>query len=238
MIIRDKSGQVTFGKWELFFQAVILLSLLDFALGTLPNLSDSQRFIIDSFEVFSIAVFSIEYLIRATFSRPRRRYIFGFFGVVDLIAILPFFVGISLDLRSLRALRLLRLFRVLKLVRYSSAMKRIHRAFLISREELILFAMTAAILLYLAGVGIYFFEHKEQPEVFASAFDGLWWATATLTTVGYGDVYPVTGGGRFFTFLVLSIGLGIVAVPSGIVASALAQAREEEREDSSESDES
>jgi len=238
MIARDESGQVSFGRWEYFVQVVIVLSLIDFAIGTLPNLTESQRFIVDAFEKFSIGVFTIEYLLRVFFSRPHRNYVLGFFGIVDLLAILPFFIGISLDLRSLRALRLLRLFRVLKLVRYSKAMRRFHRAFIISREELVLFGMTAGILLYLAGVGIYFFENKEQPDTFSSMFDGLWWAVATLTTVGYGDVYPVTGGGRFFTFVVLAVGLGVVAVPTGIVASALAQARKEEEEDSSNSDES
>ena len=85
-------------------------------------------------------------------------------------------------------------------------------------------------MLYLAGVGIYFFEHKAQPEVFASVFDGLWWAVATLTTVGYGDCYPITAGGKLFTFFILIIGLGIIAVPTGMVASALAKAREMEED--------
>lgn len=146
------------------------------------------------------------------------------------MAILPFYLGLVVDLRSLRVLRFLRLLRILKLTRYSQAWQRFHRALIISREELILFATTALILIYLAAVGIYYFEHEAQPEVFASMFDGLWWAVATLTTVGYGDSYPITAGGRFFTFVILVIGLGIVALPSGIVASALAKARAEEDE--------
>ena len=88
------------------------------------------------------------------------------------------------------------------------------------------------ILLYLAAVGIYYFENPAQPEQFASVFHSLWWAVTTLTTVGYGDVYPVTVGGRVFTFLVLMLGLGVVSVPAGSVASALGKARElEEDED-------
>ena len=84
------------------------------------------------------------------------------------------------------------------------------------------------ILLYLSSVGIYYFENSAQPNAFKSIFHSLWWAIATLTTVGYGDVYPVTAGGKVFTFFVLSIGLGVIAVPTGMVASALAKARDEE----------
>jgi voltage-gated potassium channel len=84
------------------------------------------------------------------------------------------------------------------------------------------------VLLYFAAVGIYYFENPAQPDAFVSVFHSLWWAVATLTTVGYGDVYPVTTGGRIFTFFILLIGLGIVSVPAGLVASALSKAREEE----------
>lgn len=227
---RDSSGHADFGKWEIGIQILIFLCLIDFALETLPNLTESQQYWIKAFEVFSVSMFSIEYLIRVFFSRPRRGYIFSFFGLIDLIAILPFFIGLGVDLRNLRALRMLRLFRILKLARYSRAMRRFHRAFVISKEEIVLFLMTACILLYLSGMGIYYFEHRAQPEVFTSMFDGLWWAAATLTTVGYGDAYPITAGGKIFTFVILIIGLGIIAVPTGLVASALAKARNEEDE--------
>ena len=159
---------------------------------------------------------------------PKRKYIFSFFGLVDLIAILPFFVGLSVDLRSIRALRLLRLFRILKLARYSTAVRRFHRALIIAKEEIILFLSAALIILYLAAVGIYQFENEAQPEAFGSVFHCLWWAVATLTTVGYGDVYPITVGGRIFTFVILVIGLGVISVPAGLVATALAQARKME----------
>lgn len=224
------NGEVNLGRWELFIQAVILLSLADFALETLPTLSPTQRTLLAWVEVFSVTVFTVEYVVRAVGSRPPTKYLLSFYGIVDLLAILPFYLGLIVDLRALRSLRFLRLLRILKLTRYSKAWRRFHRALIISREELILFAATALVLIYLAAVGIYYFEHEAQPEVFTSMFDGLWWAVATLTTVGYGDSYPVTAGGRFFTFVILVIGLGIVALPSGIVASALAKAREEEDE--------
>lgn len=231
MIKYDSNGQVNFGKWEMFFQAVIVLSLIDFALETLPDLTANERFWIQVVEVFTVSVFAVEYLIRLVMSKKRRSYAFGFFGIVDLLSFLPFLLGLAVDLRSVRAIRILRIFRILKLARYSRAARRLHRAFIISREELILFATCASILLYLAAVGIYYFEHEAQPEVFRSMFDGLWWAVATLTTVGFGDCYPITTGGRLFTFFILAIGLGIIAVPTGMVASALSKARQAEEDD-------
>jgi voltage-gated potassium channel len=97
---------------------------------------------------------------------------------------------------------------------------------LIAKEEIVLFSLVAVLLLFLSSVGIYYFENKAQPDVFSSVFHSLWWSVCMLTTVGYGDVYPVTTGGRIFTFFILAVGMGIISVPTGIVASALSRARE------------
>ena len=97
-----------------------------------------------------------------------------------------------------------------------------------AKEEVMIFFLATLILLYFSAVGIYYFEHEAQPDHFQSIFHSLWWAVATLTTVGYGDVYPVTAGGKLFTFLILMCGLGIVAVPAGLVAAALSKVRDEE----------
>jgi len=210
---------------ELFIQFLILFSLLTFSLETLPDLSETHRYWLYVAEAVTIVIFSVEYITRVITSKRKIAYIFSFFGIIDLISILPFYIGLGIDLRSLRALRFVRLLRLLKLARYSRALRRFHRAFIISKEEIVLFFISACIMLYLAGVGIYFFEHEAQPKVFASVFDGLWWAVATLTTVGYGDCYPVTAGGKLFTFFILLIGLGIISVPTGMVASALSKAR-------------
>ena len=145
-----------------------------------------------------------------------------------MAAILPFYVAAGFDLRAVRVIRLLRLARILKLLKYNQAINRFHRALVISKEELILFGFVAVVMLYLSAVGIYYFENVAQPERFESVFHSLWWAVTTLTTVGYGDMYPVTVGGKLFTFLVLMVGLGIVAIPTGLLASALSQARDEE----------
>ncbi len=225
IIHRDESGRVSFGVLDYLIQALIGLSMVSFAVETLPNLSASSRRTLESFEMTTIGIFSVEYAARVALTRPSNSYALSFLGIVDLIAIAPFYFSTGVDLRSVRAFRLLRLFRLLKLSRYNAALQRFHIAFKLVREELVLFGAAALIVLYLSSVGIYYFEHQVQPEAFASVFHALWWSVATLTTVGYGDVYPITTAGRVFTFFVLTIGLGIVAVPTGLLASALAQAR-------------
>ncbi|QDS89520.1 Cyclic nucleotide-gated potassium channel [Rosistilla ulvae] len=216
--------------FDLSIQCFIVLSLIAFSVETLPNLDPVWTRLLYLFKIASVVVFTTEYIVRLIVADRKLAFATSFFGVVDLLAILPFYLSFGFDLRSIRALRLLRLFWMLKLVRYSRAIQRFHRAFLIAREEIVLFLFVTVILLYLASVGIYHFEHDAQPEAFASVFHCLWWAVVTLTTVGYGDLYPITAGGRIFTFVILLIGLGIVSVPAGLVASALAQAREMENE--------
>ena len=209
-------------------QILIVISLVTFSISTLPNLTESSQKILQAIEIITIVIFTIEYILRIYVSESKFKFIFSFFGIVDLIAILPFYIASGFDLRAVRVFRLLRLFRILKLLRYSKAINRFHRAFLIAKEELILFFFVSVILLYLSAVGIYYFENEAQPEQFKSVFHSLWWAVVTLTTVGYGDIYPITAGGRMFTFFVLMVGLGVVAVPAGLVASALSKARSEE----------
>lgn len=208
--------------------ALIVLSLVTFSIETLPDLSAPTRTLLRAMEVGTVAVFTMEYLLRVIVADNRIRYVTSFFGLIDLAAILPFYLTTGLDLRSLRAVRLFRLLRVLKLARYSKAVQRLHRAFHLVREEIVLFFVVACLLLYFAAVGIYYFENPAQPELFRSVIQRLWWAVATLTTVGYGDMCPITTGGRVFTFVVLMLGLGVVAVPAGLFPSALSQARREE----------
>ncbi len=226
-VIEDSDTKA--GKaFDIFIQAMIVLSLVSFSMETLPTLSSEVRNILRRIEVLTVAIFTVEYIARIIVATKKRVFIFSFFGIIDLFAILPFYLSTGFDLRSLRSFRLLRLVRILKLARYSAAVKRFHRAFIIAKEELALFLFIALITLYIAGVGIYYFENPAQPEAFSSIFHSLWWAVATLTTVGYGDIYPITVGGKLFTFFILIVGLGIVSVPAGLVASALSKAREME----------
>jgi len=206
---------------------LIILSLVSFSIDTLPDLSERQEKVLDIIEAVTVIIFSIEYVLRIIVARKKLKFIFSFYGLIDLAAILPFYLSTGIDLRSIRAFRLLRLLRALKLVRYSTALSRFRAAIISVKEEFYLFLFFTFILIFLAGAGIYFFENPVQPEVYSSIFESLWWAVVTLTTVGYGDMYPITAGGKVFTVLVLIIGLGVVAVPTGLLASALGKVKEE-----------
>ena len=212
--------------FDYFIQILILLSLVSFSLDTLPNLSYSTRVFLDYFEVISIVIFTIEFLLRIYVSKKPLSYIFSFYGIIDILAILPFYLNRVLDLRFLRAFRIFRIFKALKLLRYNKALNRFRIAFKIVKEEVTLFFIVTLVLIFITSAGIYFFENEAQPEVFKSVFHSAWWSIVTLTTVGYGDVYPITIGGKIFTFFVLMIGVGLVTVPAGLVATALSKARE------------
>ncbi len=192
------------------------------------------------FEWFSIGVFSIEYLLRiwSITENPkyhksitgRISYFFSFYSLVDLISFLPAFLPffIKADFRIVRAIRLLRLFRLLKLSRYNKAFKQIKRVMETSREELVVSLFAVLTLLVISSSLMYFVENEIQPESFSSIPATMWWGVATLTTVGYGDVYPVTDLGRFLAGLMAILGIGIFALPAGILANGFAASKPEE----------
>ena len=209
-------------------QGLIILSLITFSISTLPELSANTIKILSIIETVTVIVFSLEYVLRIYAAEQKLRFIFSFYGLVDLVAILPYYLATGLDLRAVRVFRLLRLMRILKLYKYNAALNRFHHALRMVREELIIFGFISMILLFLSAIGIYYFEHAAQPEQFKSVFHALWWSLTTLTTVGYGDIYPITAGGKIFTFFVLIIGLGVIAVPTGLIASALTHTSKED----------
>ncbi len=201
-----------------FIQFLILSSLFTFSISTIPNLNTKTIAILYKIEVFIISIFTIEYFLRLMFSNMKIKYIFSFFGIIDLLAIIPFYLSFGVDLRSLRVIRLIRL---VKLFRFNNSLLLLKKAFLKVKSEMILFIFITGILLYISAVGIYFCENSAQPEKFKSVFHCLWWSITTLTTVGYGDMFPITLGGKIFTSLVSLTGIGIVAIPTGLLASSL-----------------
>lgn len=215
---------------ESFIAVLIIFSAICFSIETIPDLSDSVLQFLGYSEVFIVTVFTVEYLARIFTAPNKIKFIFSFYGLIDLISILPFYITPTLDLETLRLIRLLRMVRILKLTRYNSAFSRFGKAMKDSKEELFIFLFVSTLVLYFSALGIYHFEHDAQPEVFRSIFDCLWWAVATLTTVGYGDIYPITVGGRIFTFVILIMGLGLVAVPTGIIATSLSAIKKEKAE--------
>ena len=228
--IIEENDTIAGKAFDLIIQFLIVVSLISFSIETIPGLSKTTTQVLKFIEVATVFVFTLEYLCRLYVANNKLRFIFSFYGIIDLMAILPFYIARGIDLRSIRIVRLLRLFRILKMARYGRAIQRLKYAFLTIKEELVLFLIATVFLLYISSVGIYYFENNAQPEQFKSIFHCLWWAIVTLTTVGYGDVYPITIGGKIFTSIIALIGIGVVAVPTGLVASALTKAiKDEER---------
>lgn len=193
-------------------------------------------------EIFSVIVFTIEYILRvytADFLYPdlspakaRIRYIFSFMAIVDLLAILPFYIPfiISIDLRVLRLLRITRLLRIFKVNRYTDAFHTIARVFSKKKSQLLSSVFVVLILMIIASVLMYNIENEAQPQEFDNVFDSLWWAVATLTTVGYGDIYPVTALGKILSSIIAVLGIGLVAVPSGIISAGFIEIIDESKE--------
>ncbi len=202
---------------------LILLSAIAIAVETIPDLPAAIHLWLTRFEMLVLAVFVMEYLLRLYSSPNPLRYALSFWGLIDLLSCLPVFGFFNNEWQAARTLRLIRVVRLLKLFRTSAAARRLLRAFRQVRDELGVFLILAALVLYVSSVGIYMFEHEAQPDVFSSIPISLWWAVASLTTVGYGDMYPITAGGRIFTTIVLFIGLGVVAVPTAIITAALTE---------------
>jgi voltage-gated potassium channel len=224
---RDSKGSKVFNG---FIEILIIISIISFSIQTLPDLTLKTREFLNVLETVIVIIFTIEYILRIIVADNKLKYIFSFYGIIDLLAILPFYVTAGIDLRALRMFRLFRILRAFKLFRYSKAITRFQKALKLIKEELIVFFFVTCFMLFLSAVGIYYFENPVQPEAFKSVFHSLWWAVITLTTVGYGDMIPITVGGKVFTFIILMIGLAIVAVPTGLITSAISRTKEYEEE--------
>ena len=183
------------------------------------------------FEAISIYIFSFEYLyrIRLAYQDKRMkgvyRYVFSTFGLIDLISILPFYLNqfVSIDGRFLRILRLFRLTRIFKLGRKSGSLKLFIKALKGVKNELKFTLFLSVLAILFSASAIYYLENDAQPEKFSSITESIWWATVSLATVGYGDVYPITAGGKIFASIISLIGIGIVAIPTGIISASFVE---------------
>ncbi|MCB1459720.1 MAG: ion transporter [Nitratireductor sp.] len=204
---------------------VMVISLM--AVQTLPDFPVPWMQRLAFFDWVVILVFTAEYVLRLWTSSRKLGYVVSFWGLVDFLAIAPFWIGLILGLPGAEVLWTLRALRIAKLLRFVANMGMLQRAFDLVWRELLVVLLLAVLMMFCTAVGIYFFEHDTQPQAFPSIPHSFWFAVTTLTTVGYGDAYPITTGGKVFTFVILMIGLGIVALPAGLISSAFTQAREE-----------
>ena len=150
--------------FDLFIQGLIILSMITFTVSTSPKVSPEGMKVLRIIEIITVAIFTLEYILRIIVADNKFKYIFSFFGIIDLLAIVPFYISIGLDLRALRSFRLIRLFSMFKLTPYSSAMNRFKMALRFAREEIILFFLFTLILLFISAIGIYYFENPAQPD--------------------------------------------------------------------------
>ncbi|MGH9360527.1 MAG: ion transporter [Thermoanaerobaculia bacterium] len=212
--------------------AVVVGTVSTEAEGAWAPLEERYAIAFGLLEQVSVAVFSAEYLLRlwsATadprFARPllgRVRYALTPMAIVDLLAILPSFFAAS-GFLAVRALRLVRVFRIFKLARYSVALKTLRAVLLAKRAELCLTVFLIGILLVLVSTALYYLEHQAQPDKFSSIPATMWWGIVTLTTVGYGDISPLTPLGKLMAGVAAVFGIGIVALPAAILGSAFIQ---------------
>ncbi len=228
-------GDVPSKIFDIFIMSLISLNVLAVILDTVPSISESFSQFFNYFEIFSIIIFSIEYLLRVwsctlndRFKMPiigRLKYLLTPMTLIDLLAILPFYIPmiIPFDLRFLRAVRLFRLFRLFKMGRYSKALQTLYVVIKNKKEELLITIFSVLILLIIASSLMYYIENTRQPDSFSSIPSAMWWGVATLTTVGYGDVYPITPIGKILGALIALLGIGLFALPAGILASGFAE---------------
>ena len=228
-----KLGDRTSKIWDLSLFGLVVLNLIAVALESVPALQKNYGSWFYNFEIFSVIIFTVEYVARVwsapakrdhengeTGLKTRFRYIFSFYGMIDLVAILPFYIQAlfpGLDVRVLRALRLLR---ILKLNHYNSALDDLFGAILEEKKSFLTTLYIFSVAFVLSSSLIYYAEHKVQPEAFRSIPDAMYWSIITLTTVGYGDVSPITVFGKSIAAITAIFGVVVVALLTGIVANA------------------
>ncbi|OGP59997.1 MAG: potassium channel protein [Deltaproteobacteria bacterium RBG_13_61_14] len=231
-IIEPSSGADRYARcFNLFIVTLILLNVLAVISETVKSIETEYSGILHIFEVFSVAVFTVEYLLRVWLATCDKRYQGKIIGrlkflvsplaLIDLLAILPFYLPmvIPLDLRFIRTLRLARMSRIFKIGRYSGSLKSLANVLKDKKEEMLITIFAVVILLVIASSLMYYVENEIQPEAFSSIPAAMWWGVATLTTVGYGDIYPITPLGKLLGSLIAFLGIGLFALPAGVLSS-------------------
>lgn len=235
IINKAEDGDLASKIFDWTIMALIALSIISIILESFADIYARYHTVFRIFEIVTVVVFTAEYLLRIwtadllfpEANHPRLKYVFSFMALIDLLAILPFYLPFfSADLRFLRMMRLFRLFRLLrvfKLGRYLDALHVIVKVIRTSGPQLIMSVVICFFVMLFSAIVMYTVENPEQPEQFPNVISALWWAICTLTTVGYGDVYPITAVGKFFASVISLVGIGIIAIPTGIIAAGFNQ---------------
>lgn len=220
-------------KWDRilngFIITLIILNVAAVMLETIPSVHEPHKEFFRIFDLVSVIIFTVEYVFRVWSSnhdpryahsfRGRLKYMLSFEAIIDLVAFLPFYihVAVGLDLRVLRILRLLRFLRLFRLTAYMKSARLVKNVFKAKANDLKLSLVLIMFLIIIASCLVYFSEHLVQPETFSSIPATIWWAVITVTSVGYGDMVPVTVWGKIFTGIIALMGLAVFALPAGII---------------------
>lgn len=241
-VLKNNEGNHPLGSLiDYFLISLILLNVLAVILETVNSFYNQYSTQLYWLEIFSVLIFTVEYLMRiwscvedpafrqTSNIAKRLKFMLSPMAIIDLLSILPFYLAflLQIDLRFLRVLRLLRIF---KLTRYSAAMTTLLRVLKEERSNFAAAIFIMLVIMVVAASGIYLVENKIQPEEFGSIPKSMWWAIVTMTTVGYGDVTPVSGVGKFFAACIMIAGVGLVALPTGILASSFSDNLKRNRE--------
>jgi voltage-gated potassium channel len=227
-IPHDDEPKRVYDVVDIFLMTLIALNVLAVILETVESIGTEYATYFYWFEVFSVICFTIEYLARVwactsqkTYSKPfwgRIKFLFTPMAIIDLLSIIPFYLTfLNVDMRFVRSLRLFRLFRLFKLIRYSNSLTLFKNVISHKREELLISVLIMFVLIIITASFIYFAEHEAQPDKFTDIPTSMWWAIVTLTTVGYGDVFPITPLGKVFAGIIAVLGIGMFALPTGIL---------------------
>ena len=238
VVSKADGGDILSKIFDNLIMSLIFLSILSIVLESFESINAKFSGVFRVFEIISVSVFSLEYLLRIwtadylypAAKYPVLKYIFSPMALIDLLAILPFFLPfVSVDLRFLRMARLFRLFRLLrvfKLGRYLDALMTVVDVMKKSSSQLIVSVALCLFVMLFSAIIMYTVENPVQPEQFPNVISSLWWAICPLTTVGYGDIYPVTSVGRLFASIISLVGIGIIAIPTGLIAAGFSSAIE------------
>jgi len=217
--------------FDKFIYALIIANVIAMILESHVSIREDYHSYFYVFEFASIIIFSFEYLYRIYVGfrtdgfKGATKYMLSTFGIIDLISILPFYLNqfIKVDGRFVRILRLFRLTRIFKLGRDSASLKLFVQALSAVRNELKFTLFLSILTILFSASAIYFLENEAQPDKFGSITESIWWATVSLATVGYGDVYPITVGGKAFAAIISLVGIGVVAIPTGIISASFVE---------------
>ncbi len=215
--------------FDFFIMGMVVINLAIAILETF-SFSEPWRPVMDGFETFTVICFTVEYLLRvwtAEYLYPKEtrsqavwRYMTSFSGIIDLLSFLPFYLPVFFPagVVAFRMLRIIRIFRLFRVNSYYDALNVIGDVIKSKKDQLLSSIFIILILMTASSLCMYSLEHDVQPDVFRNAFSGLWWSVSTLLTVGYGDIYPVTLAGRIFGIIITFLGVGMVAIPTGILS--------------------